>query len=167
MKLVKQPLFFVGIGAFVCAIAVAVVSMVMNPSSSLINKYEKAWNEDDEDLLEECFSSDLTNEELGYAMLDAVTIEYVLAFLEVDADEVEYQYLIGKETETTIEHGKKGSAEEGEDAVEEVNTLVVKVIPTVLLIKEDGEVIYTLAFGKRIIEIDGEEYFYTGYEDFE
>lgn len=162
MKLVKQPFFLIGMGAIVCAIAIALVGTLMNPSNSLVNKFEKAWNEDDEDLLEECFSPELDEEEIGFASMEFLSVETMLALLEADEDEIEYQILVGEEEEVTVEKENVESTEEDGESKEE---LTIKVVPTIVVIREDGDVIYVYSSERQIIEIDGEEYFYTGYED--
>lgn len=156
MKFVKQPFFIIGAGAMFVAIVIAILSSVLNPSSALINKYEKAWNEEDEDLLEECFSSELDDEEIALAALEIASMEGILALIEADEDDVEYQILLGDETEDVI-------TSETEDG--ETEEIAVKRIPTIVVIREDGEVIYVYSSERVIMEVDGDECFYTGFED--
>ena len=64
LKIFKQPFCFVGIAAFVLSIVVAIVGTVVNPApSALINKYGKAFQEQDVDLLSECYSPTVDMEE--------------------------------------------------------------------------------------------------------
>ena len=157
MKFVKQPFFIIGAGAMFAAIVIAVLSSVLNPSSALINKYEKAWNEEDDDMLEECYSPDLDNEEIALAAYEISYMEEILEMLEEDADEVEYQILLGDETEDVI-------TIENEDGEEE--EIAVRRIPTIVVIhEEDGDVIYAYSSERIIMEVDGDECFYTGLED--
>ena len=158
MKLVKQPFFLIGIGAIFCAIIIAVVGTIVNPSSSLINKYEKAWNEGDEDLFEECFSPDLDSDELELVM-GLETMEAFLETLEIDADDVEYQILVGDAVEEELDTEAVDSTEEDDSDIESM-----KSVPTVVVIREDGEVVYVYSAEQKIVEIDGEEYIYTGLE---
>ena len=158
MKLVKQPFFLIGIGAIFCAIIIAVVGTIVNPSSSLINKYEKAWNEGDEDLFEECFSPDLDSDELELVM-GLETMEAFLETLEIDADDVEYQILVGDAVEEELATEAVDSTEEDDSDIESM-----KSVPTVVVIREDGEVVYVYSAEQKIVEIDGEEYIYTGLE---
>jgi len=158
MKLVKQPFFLIGVGAVFCAIVIAIVGTVMKPSSSLIRKYEKAWNEEDDDLFEECFSPELDNDQIDLLMLELTTMESLFELLEIDADDVEYQILVGKEVEVE----KETEAVESTEDEEEIET--VKSIPAVVVVKEDGEVVYVYSEEFETAEIDGKEYLYTGLE---
>lgn len=160
MKLVKQPFFLIGVGAIFCAIIIAVVGTVVNPSSSsLISKYEKAWNEDDEDLFEECFSPDLDNEEVDLALASIEMMEAWLETLEIDADDVEYQILVGDAVKEEIDTEAVETTEEDDSDIESM-----KSVPTVVVIREDDEVVYVYSAEQKIVEIDGKEYIYTGLE---
>ena len=160
MKLVKQPFFLIGVGAIFCAIIIAVVGTVVNPSSSsLISKYEKAWNEDDEDLFEECFSPDLDNEEVDLALASIEMMEAWLETLEIDADDVEYQILVGEAVKEEIDTEAVETTEEDDSDIESM-----KSVPTVVVIREDDEVVYVYSAEQKIVEIDGKEYIYTGLE---
>ncbi len=161
MKLVKNPFFIIGVGSVLCAIIIAVVGTLMNPSSSLINKYEKAWNEDDEDLFEECFSPDLDNDDVESALLRIEMMEAWLETLDIDADDVKYQILIGDAVEIEDEEATESVEESSED---DENVRPFKSIPTVVLIWEDDEVVYAYSAEQEIIEVDGKEYIYTGLE---
>lgn len=160
MKLVKQPFFIIGVGSVLCAIIIAVTGTFLNPSSSLISKYEKAWNEDDEDLFEECFSPELDNDEVALALLELAAVDEILEQLEIDADDAEYQILIGDEVEASADV----KTENVESTEEDKDIESTKSIPTIVVVREDGEVVYVYSAERKIIEIDGEEYLYTGLE---
>lgn len=156
MKLVKSPFFLIGVGSIFCAIIIAVVGSFMNPSSSLINKYEKALNQDDDDLLEECYSEDVDSDVIDTAF---ASLKLTLELLELDEDEVDYQILIGKAVEEDLEAEAVDSTEEDNDDIESL-----KSIPAVFVIKEGDDVEYIYSAEYKIAIIDGKEYIYTGLE---
>lgn len=145
MKIVKQPMFLAGIGAIVLAIAIAIVATVVNPSSAVISKFEKAINKSDAKLLRECISPTLSEEEHLYA--SAITsMKSLVASLDVTG-EIEYQFLVGEEVGVESEDDKD-----------------VKTVSGVMVIKSNDKVIFIDENHMQVITIDGKEYLYTGLE---
>ena len=145
MKLVKQPVFLAGIGAIVLAIVLAIVGTVVNPSSAVVDKFEKAMNKKDAKMLQKCFSPTLSQEALEYATL-FTSLESFTAGLTTDG-EIEYEMLVGEAEELDLE-----------------SEHTVKQIPCVMVFKSNGKVIYMNESTQKIVEIDGKEYLYTGQE---
>ena len=137
MKVVKNPLFLIGVGSLLCAIILAIVSTVVNPSSALLKKVEKAMNKQDSKLLAECLQDDSVSK----WNLESMTALLALARIQ---GEYEFEVLVA-------------DAEEGEEED-------TKDIPTVVVIKSGDKVYRISAEEETTIEIDGKEYIYTGLE---
>ena len=135
LKLVKQPLFFIGVGSFICAIAIAITSTMIKPHYSVVNKFEKAVNEKNTELLAECISPS-TVETLDVSNFTS-EIETMLLFMGIEG-EVEIEILVSK-----------GDA--GEEENEEI-------VPAVMAIKADGKIVDYQAIDGVIVEIDGKQY---------
>ncbi len=135
MKLVKQSLFLIGVGSLICAIAIAVISTLVNPHSAVLNKYEKALNEKDGDLLAECMDpsiSDTTD------IADITTeVQLMLALMGING-EAEFEILVAE-------------SESGE----ETNT---KTVPAVIIIRVEDKIVEYSPTDQTIIEVDGKEY---------
>lgn len=137
MKLLKQPIVWIGAGALVMAIVIAIVTSALHPSSAVIAKYEKAMNKQDASLLAECMNPN--EENLMDPSLFLQQLKAMLAMLRVNGD-VEYEILIGNPDEV------------GED---------LKTYPGVIVIKSGDKVVYMDVANQKIITVDGKEYLYS------
>ena len=76
MKLFKQPIFYIGLGALVGLIATIVISSMANPRYAIVDQFEKALNKKDPKLLEKCIyddgEHDIDGESLFYAIEDGL-----------------------------------------------------------------------------------------------
>lgn len=138
MKLLKQPIVWIGAGALVCAIVIAVVSTMLHPTSSVMDKFEKAINKQDANLLAECINP---NGEGNMEISSLVqNMEAFLAMMGIEG-EAEFEILVGN-----------AETEEGSD---------VKNIPTIIVIKVNDRIVEFSTDDQRIITIDGKEYLYN------
>ncbi len=137
MKVVKNPLFLIGVGSLLCAIILAIVSTVVNPSSALLKKVEKAMNKQDSKLLAECLQDDSVSK---------WNLESMTALLALAGIQGEYEF------EVLVADAEEGEEEDTKD------------IPTVVVIKSGDKVYRISAEEETTIEIDGKEYIYTGLE---
>ena len=146
MKLVKQPMLLAGAAAILLAIVIAIVGTVLNPSQpSVVKKYGEALQKQDVSLLSECYSASagVSNEELSYELA-----EFKLLLMTKNiTGKVTVEYLVGPsypyETESEYE---------------------VTYVPAIRVIKVGNKIAYISSAGKKIINIDGKEYLYTGRE---
>lgn len=146
LKIVKQPFFIMAVVAFVLSAVVAIVGSAVNPAkSAVIDKYAKAFQEEDVDLLSECYSSTADMEEEELALLIAAH-KLVLVGKEIKGD-VTVEYLYGDAKKETLEDGSE-----------------VTYIPAIKVIKSRDRVKDISLDGKAVIEVDGKEYLYTGRE---
>ena len=135
MKLLKQPFFLIGIIALIAAIGVAVVSSAFHPSSSVLDKFEKALNNRDGKLLASCMDPK-TAENTDYSAI-VNEMDSLLTLMGING-EAEFEFLIGEAE----------SVEDSED----------KILPTIIVIKVDDKIIQYSTEEQRIIKIDGKEY---------
>ena len=147
MKLFKQRFFYVGVFSLLCAIAIAIVSSMLNPSVAVINKFEKAMNKGDVKLMEKCFSPSVDKDMLGLDYL-ATGMQSMASMLGAKG-KVKYEILTGEVVEETNEDGK-----------------VIKYVPTVTVIKVGNEVMSVSAENMELFTESGKDYIYTGYEDY-
>lgn len=144
LKIVKQPLFLGGVVAIFCSILIAIVGTVINPSqSNVINKYAKALQNRDGNLLSECYSPQVSKDELTW-MINVY--ELTLNALDLTG-KVQVEYLVGDEQKNTLEDGRE-----------------VTYIPAIRVIKVGDKVKKISLDGKTLIDVDGKQYFYTGKE---
>lgn len=135
MKIVKQPFFLIGVGSLLCAIILAVVSTLINPSCAVIKKMEKAMNRWDSELYAECMQS-------GETFLTGFD-DYLYDFYGSEMN-FKYLYLIG-------------DAEEGEMEG-------TKEVPVVVVTKMGNQITSLYGDSITTIEENGKEYIYTGLE---
>ena len=135
MKLLKQPYFLIGVGSLLCAIVIAVVSTLVNPTSSVLDKFEKALNERNGKLLAECMDPN-TAGDVDYSAI-VNEMDSLLSLAGIDGD-AKFEILISE-------------AEKDEETDS-------KIVPAIIVIKVDDKIIQYSTEEQRIIEVDGKEY---------
>lgn len=146
LKFVKNPLFIAGVAAVVLSVVLAIVGTVVNPSrSAVIDKYREALQNQDVDILEECYSPDAEKSEEELALTIAA-YKMLLESQDISED-AEIEILVGKPMEYTADSDNE-----------------VKYVPAIMIIREDDDIEYITYSGQPIVEVDGKEYLYTGVE---